>query len=97
MGQGETGVDRDGPVRTHTDGASGLQEEYPGDCAGNRSHAQDDPQSLTGFVAKVPEEGRSGMYGDGPCGGDGRGLAEDGPAGIQETKAYSTSDLYTIG
>src|SRR5438045_4146477 len=65
MRQGETGVDRDGPVRTHSDGASGLPEEHSSDCTGNGSHPPNSPQSPAGFVAEVPEERESGMCGDG--------------------------------
>ena len=53
MKQGETGVDRDGPVRAHTDGASGIQEEHSSDCKGDGSHTKNSPKSPGGFVAEV--------------------------------------------
>src|SRR5207245_5159018 len=82
--QGETGVDRDGPVRTHSDGASGLQEEHSSDCTGNGSHTPNSPQSPAGFVAEVPEERESGMCGDG-LGRRGSGeMVEVGSGGVQE-------------
>src|SRR5436305_13766204 len=91
--QGETGVDRDGPVRAHSDGASGLPEEHSSDCKGNGSHTSNSPQSPTRFVAEVPEERKSGMCGDGLGRRDSREMVEGGSGGIQETETHGASDL----
>src|SRR6266852_4781826 len=96
MKQGETGVDRDGPVRAYSDGASGLQEEHSSDCTGDGSHTGNNPQSPAGFVAEVPEKSESGMCGDGFGRRDSREMVDVRSGGVQEAEAYGASDLYAI-
>src|SRR6185295_4476194 len=96
MKQGETGVDRDGPVRAHSDGASGLQEEHSSDCTGDGSHTRNNPQSPAGFVAEVPEERESGMCGDGRSRRGCREMVDVRSGRVQEAETHGASDLYPI-
>lgn len=56
---------RDGSVRAHHDGCSGVQEEHSPDRAGDGAYAQNDPQGLGGMGAEVPEKARPDLPGAG--------------------------------
>src|SRR4030067_1673402 len=57
---------RDGSVRAHQDGRSGVSEEYSSDRAGDGPYAQNDPQGSSGLGDEVPKAPRTGLPGDGP-------------------------------
>ena len=96
----ETGRERsvrDGSVRAHQDGRSGVPEEYSSDRPGDGPYAQDDPQDSSGLGAEVPEEARPGLPGDGLGRRHHRGLAPRGSGDPQEAAPHSAPDLDSAG